>query len=351
MPKLTRPNLMDAHTAQSTSDDAKVTQQQADIAVPELSPGEAHLPNEQDLMPAPGNMDPVGGFDYDLIKPELRDALREHHTVIRQKTTDSILIVGQELLRAKALLTKHYPRGTWSAWLASGLEMSESTARNIMAATEWVTKSPTVGVLSPSALYRGAMAPTEVQAQIVRRISAGESVPADEIATLIKVHKMTASPQSTGDEPDEDNTHTSSQALRSQRSDGERVSGDADELLTNSGDAAASLPSTPQQFGRPDEITTSTEDEETTTRSDATSRVEVALGEPGLAEQSKGELPSAATPAYDAAVELVADLRDLLADDDVEIRRLFELWRATTYDDLLCVLETSARPSRPNHGN
>lgn len=101
----------------------------------------------------------------------------------------AVIDAGRELLRAKASILSRCPRGTWSRWLKTSLCVSESTARNYMAAAEWSAKTPTVGEMPPGAIYRGAVAPPEVQADIVQKLTNGESVQADQIAQMIAAHR------------------------------------------------------------------------------------------------------------------------------------------------------------------
>jgi len=224
---------------------------------------------------------------------------------------------GQDLLRVKAEILKWCPRGTWTIWLRTAVEISESTARNCMAAAEWAAKSPTVGVLAPGALYRGAVAPPEVQEKIVALIGEHAYISADTIGEMIKNSKVVdISPSAS---PNQDVTKSApDQAEQNELQASECT-------VTNE---ESELPS--DEATREDDIIETGEDE---------SGLEIDQVEPqaeDLQEDVTQPSPSL-SPSLDAANQIVERLRASF--DDAAIIQLVMLWNQTRSELIIEVLD------------
>ena len=95
---------------------------------------------------------------------------------LMRRTAEDVITIGQALIRQKAAL----PHGQFLPWIASEFEMHEQSARRFMQVAERYGKSNTMLDLTPTALYELAApsTPPEVQAEVERRIAAGEIVSA-----------------------------------------------------------------------------------------------------------------------------------------------------------------------------
>lgn len=94
---------------------------------------------------------------------------------LMRRTAEDIIRVGTLLNGMKERLG----HGNFLRWLSAKFEMSQSTAYNFIAVAEKFSgKLPTVGNLSPKALYELASAEPDIRAEIERRIAAGEIVSA-----------------------------------------------------------------------------------------------------------------------------------------------------------------------------
>ena len=92
-------------------------------------------------------------------------------------------MIGQALIRQKDRL----PHGMFLPWIAAEFQMSQSASDRFMqVAKVYSGKLPTVGNLGTTAIYDLAApsTPPEVQAEVERRIQAGELVNAADIKRL-----------------------------------------------------------------------------------------------------------------------------------------------------------------------
>ena len=159
---------------------------QFDCAAPDAITGDAGVtgPGSVWLYGEP-ELKIVSDFDYSVFEPADAGFLQAKQQIIGRIGSQAAIAVGTELLDAKELIMLKY-RGTWTQWLRNACGFSESTARNCMAAAMWARKSPTVVHLSPGAIYVGARAPEEVQANIVSMINAGRPMTVAEISEMVK---------------------------------------------------------------------------------------------------------------------------------------------------------------------
>jgi hypothetical protein len=143
-----------------------------------------------------GDLSPDDAFDYDALtlSSEERSALKGFRQRIVAVLGAAVISAGQDLLEAKQLIKKNCTRGTWSTWLKRSLGVSESTARNYMAAAEWAVKTPTVVELAPAAMYLGAVAPAEVQAEIEKKLAEREPIQAADIKQMIAAYRQATRP-------------------------------------------------------------------------------------------------------------------------------------------------------------
>jgi hypothetical protein len=102
---------------------------------------------------------------------------------LMRRTVEDVLTVGQALIRQKAAL----PHGSFLPWIEAEFGMSQSAAyRFINVAERFDSTLPNVGSLPLAALYELAApsTPPEVQAEVERRISAGEIIGAADVKKL-----------------------------------------------------------------------------------------------------------------------------------------------------------------------
>ena len=184
-------------------------------ALVDLGPERSGIALQQEAEASPD--DP---FDYDALtlSNDERFVLKGCRQRIVATLGAAFISAGKELLDAKQLIQEKCPRGTWSKWLKGSLSVSESTARNWMDSASWAAECPTVGVMAPGALYLGAAAPTEVQAQIVKRLEGGEPVKAIDIKQMIAAHRA-ADPETVTGDAEGDSTNENADAHLSNESD------------------------------------------------------------------------------------------------------------------------------------
>ena len=144
-------------------------------------------------LPAVAMTDPrVIDFDFSTMPEDVKAEIKSLQKVIVTKLTSVIVSVGEDLLRMKVLIEQHCERGTWSKFLAQGLLIKESSARNYMRAAEAkarFTNSATVAeMISPTALYRAHSAPEEVMREIEQRIEKGETVTGEDVDELVRAY-------------------------------------------------------------------------------------------------------------------------------------------------------------------
>jgi hypothetical protein len=95
-----------------------------------------------------------------------------------RRTAEDVIEIGNALIRQKEKL----PHGMFLPWIEAEFDMSQSAAdRFVQFARVYTGKLPTVGNLPPTALYELAApsTPPEIQAEVERRIAAGELVSAE----------------------------------------------------------------------------------------------------------------------------------------------------------------------------
>lgn len=82
--------------------------------------------------------------------------------------------------------------GNFGPWLQSEFQMAERTAQRYMgAAAVFSDKSDIVSVLPPSAVYAlsAPSTPAPVREEVVRRLEAGERLPADDVRDMVRAAK------------------------------------------------------------------------------------------------------------------------------------------------------------------
>lgn len=131
-------------------------------------------------------------FDYGATGLNAEDVsvIQAHRSRIVLSLTTAVIQAGQDLLTIKSIIEARCPRGTWTRWLRSALPVSESTARNYMAAAECARISPPVGELAPSALFKLAAAPERARARIVDRLNEGETITARDIEESVRIDRQ-----------------------------------------------------------------------------------------------------------------------------------------------------------------
>jgi hypothetical protein len=114
----------------------------------------------------------------ELVPREVEVEARADAALIKglmRRTAEDVITIGQALIRQKAAL----PHGSFLPWIDSEYEMTARTSQNFMrVAEQFGAKYETVSHLAPKALYELASSTAEVQAEVERRIAAGEIVSA-----------------------------------------------------------------------------------------------------------------------------------------------------------------------------
>jgi hypothetical protein len=137
-------------------------------------------------------------FSYAALDRATEVAARSDAALIKglmRRTAEDIITIGEALIRQKANL----PHGMFLKWIEAEFDMSESAARKMMGvARQYGGKSVTVTDLGTRALYELAApsTPPEVEAEVERRIAAGELVSAADIKAL-KLQARTAQDRAT----------------------------------------------------------------------------------------------------------------------------------------------------------
>lgn len=131
-------------------------------------------------------------YDYAQIDPAVRDQVQAAAVDMMhagQRMQESRLTVGQRLIEVKALL----PHGQFEDWCDTEFGLSQSTAQNMMAAARvFDAKSPTVGLLSDSAMYMLASksVPDAARTEVIAQAQAtGKSPTKPEVKAAIAKHK------------------------------------------------------------------------------------------------------------------------------------------------------------------
>ena len=120
----------------------------------------------------PASAAPASVFDYSDLDADAARVARDAAAVIQAVQREAIQEVGKHLLRARAAL----PHGAFEAWVRDVVGITPRTARNYMAAAEWLDGKPeTVAGLPPTVLYALAAptAPAEVVRDVVAAAKAG----------------------------------------------------------------------------------------------------------------------------------------------------------------------------------
>src|SRR5689334_19340689 len=115
-------------------------------------------------------------FDYQAIKADVADDLREVAGRIRGRLCASIIETGRDLLQIKDKQLEH---GQFTAWVEAECGLSPHTAQRMMAAAQWVEgKNDTVSHLPPTMIYllSSSSTPPEIHDAVMTRINAGERV-------------------------------------------------------------------------------------------------------------------------------------------------------------------------------
>jgi predicted transcriptional regulator len=132
-------------------------------------------------------------FDYDLVDPERRDALREDARQIRLRlieTAGAMMDIGERLVRSRSVL----PHGTWLPWLAVETGMSVQWARNcinlfLRFADQPLLLSDLDLALPPTAIIRLVAAPEAAWEDVVDRVREGEKLRVVDVEDVIKDHR------------------------------------------------------------------------------------------------------------------------------------------------------------------
>jgi hypothetical protein len=130
-------------------------------------------------------VNPASLFDYAALDRAVEVAARSDAALIKslmRRTADDIIEIGAALIRQRTAL----PDGTFKAWIESEFNMSRTATYRFINVAERFSSCPTVGHLQAKALYELAApsTPPEVQAEVERRITAGELVTAADIREL-----------------------------------------------------------------------------------------------------------------------------------------------------------------------
>ena len=86
---------------------------------------------------------------------KLDQIVKQLRTVLRRRTSD-VVLAGNLLIEARKLFASDH--GEWKRWLAENFDLSYHTARNYVAAAEYVARQKLngsiFGNLAPTVLYR-----------------------------------------------------------------------------------------------------------------------------------------------------------------------------------------------------
>ncbi|MDQ6834487.1 MAG: DUF3102 domain-containing protein [Chloroflexota bacterium] len=129
-------------------------------------------------------------FDYQSLPPEDARTLRSSVPQIRaglKQTAQNVVVIGQQLLAAKARL----PHGQWLPWLRAEFALSERSAQSFMRVAErFGDKSAAIADLAPAVIALLAMPITPDT--VVAGVLAGEIPPT---AAAIRAARRAAIPQ------------------------------------------------------------------------------------------------------------------------------------------------------------
>ena len=115
----------------------------------------------------------------ELVPREVEVEARADAALIKmRRTAEDVITIGQALIRQKDAL----PHGSFLPWIETEFEMTHKTATNFMnVAAKFGAKVETISSLGPTALYELASSTADVQAEVERRIAAGEIVSAADV--------------------------------------------------------------------------------------------------------------------------------------------------------------------------
>jgi predicted transcriptional regulator len=132
-------------------------------------------------------------FNYDVVAPERREALREDARQIRLRlieTAGAMMDIGERLVRSRSVL----PHGTWLPWLVAETGMSVQWARNcinlfLKFADQPLLLSDLDLALTPTAIVRLVAAPEAAWEDVVDRVREGEKLRVVDVEDVIKGHR------------------------------------------------------------------------------------------------------------------------------------------------------------------
>ena len=209
--------------------------------------------------------------------------------------------------------------------MQTALDFGEQTGRNYMNASIWADSSPTVGVLSPTAIYEGASAPVEVKTEILRMIDAGEIPPATKIKEMIREHKAEIASSNINEKSDQaQNDGSSVTASKQSRDNVESIAEEKVAPIVGTIEPIGSFPR--------DELGA------IFVQNDSAVVQPIDMAHVVEHEEIADEITQAA--ADRAATELLARLQK--AFDDYAIRELVDIWRETTTNNILKLLDAVA---------
>jgi hypothetical protein len=125
-------------------------------------------------------------FDYAALDRDTEVAARSDAALIKglmRRTAEDVIEIGNALIRQQ----KKLPRGMFLPWIETEFDMSQAAAyRFIHVAKKFDGKVISLINLNLEAIYELAApsTPPEVQAEVERRVAAGELVNADDVRTL-----------------------------------------------------------------------------------------------------------------------------------------------------------------------
>ena len=122
-------------------------------------------------------------FDYEALTQSSKLSLLESERRLDEIERVSIIAVGRELLKCRAVIQHELGHGHWQAWLTHR-RLALTTANARMRAAAWADESAIVAELAAGVLYRAAGASTWVKQEIVQRLTAGEVIEIDHVVEL-----------------------------------------------------------------------------------------------------------------------------------------------------------------------
>lgn len=130
---------------------------------------------------SPTNSTPAAtGFDYEQLDDAAANEAKAVIERYRDRQKAYVIDTGRDLLAIKARLD----HGLFLEWVQAEMGMTPRSAQRAMSAAEVLgDKSDTVSYLPPTVLYElsAPSTPEPVRAAVLRRIEAGETLPADKI--------------------------------------------------------------------------------------------------------------------------------------------------------------------------